>query len=486
MASVHYNAAAHSLRDVTMQPPTLYNYSDVNATSDATYVWCNGTAASSSTVANCTAAAAVDTDTFGGAPPLDTMTAVSVVLYALICCTGLIGNLLVIFVVLRYSKMKTPTNMYILNLAVADLCFLIGLPFLIVTSVLRTWVFGYWMCKVFYVCTSINWYTSVFMLTAMSADRYFAVCHAIQSLQYRTARNSLFVCVCVWFVSIITMLPMILYTRTETTPNGESCVINWPDGPIPRDKAFIWYAFLLGFFIPTALICVFYVLVLMKLYSMGPAHKSKERKKSNRKVSRMVLAVIAVYVCCWLPYWVFQFILNHHSIESDWVTPLFQAITVLSYANSMMNPLLYAFLSDNFRVSFVKAFKCATAHEVNNHLHADMSMAANGHRGRSRYCVSAAANASNQNKANLALLNAPAAAANDVSMVTQGIELSHCPIVDTKGASRSGEEAVAGTDVMSSAKRFVKAENGVHVSLPLERQSTDSDDNETVDGLGRQ
>ena len=59
-------------------------------------------------------------------PSLKPTSIVFASLYALICVVGLLGNGLVIFVVLRYTKMKTVTNMYILNLAVADLCFLVS------------------------------------------------------------------------------------------------------------------------------------------------------------------------------------------------------------------------------------------------------------------------------------------------------------------------------------------------------------------------
>ena len=59
-------------------------------------------------------------------PSLQPTSIVFASLYALICVVGLLGNGLVIFVVLRYTKMKTVTNMYILNLAVADLCFLVS------------------------------------------------------------------------------------------------------------------------------------------------------------------------------------------------------------------------------------------------------------------------------------------------------------------------------------------------------------------------
>ena len=64
---------------------------------------------------------------------------------------GLCGNTLVIYVVLRYSKMQTVTYIYILMLALADEIFLIGIPFLIVTSVQGDWIFGMAMCKIYLV-----------------------------------------------------------------------------------------------------------------------------------------------------------------------------------------------------------------------------------------------------------------------------------------------------------------------------------------------
>jgi hypothetical protein len=69
-------------------------------------------------------------------------------LYGTVFVVGLMGNTLVIYVVLRYTKMQTVTNLYILNLAVADECFLIGIPFIMTTMGLGYWPFGNVMCKV--------------------------------------------------------------------------------------------------------------------------------------------------------------------------------------------------------------------------------------------------------------------------------------------------------------------------------------------------
>ncbi|XP_064639576.1 somatostatin receptor type 2-like [Lineus longissimus] len=302
------------------------------------------------------------------------------IIYSLTCIIGIIGNSLVIFVVFRYAKMKTVTNLYILNLAIADVLFLIGIPLMIVTMMVKTWVFGYHMCKIFFILTSVNWFTSMFTLTVMSADRYMAVCHPVTSMRYRTPMISKIVCVIVWGLSLLVMMPIMLYTKTA--PRGENilaCTISWPSGqPIPPDKAFIWYTFLLGFAIPTALISVFYFLVITRLRTVGPVKKSKERRRSHRKVTRLVLTVIAVYFFCWVPYWIFQVHLTFASpsfgVNDSWKIYVFQVITILSYANSSLNPILYAFFSDNFRKSFLKAFKCAGAAEANSALTVETSV----------------------------------------------------------------------------------------------------------------
>lgn len=97
---------------------------------------------------------------------------ISMFLYTIVGIIGLIGNTLVIYVVMRYSKMQTVTNIYILNLAFADECFLIGIPFLLTTMHLGEWTFGQTMCKAYMISTSITQFTSSIFLFIMSADRY--------------------------------------------------------------------------------------------------------------------------------------------------------------------------------------------------------------------------------------------------------------------------------------------------------------------------
>ncbi|KAL5234839.1 hypothetical protein ACI65C_002247 [Semiaphis heraclei] len=312
---------------------------------------------------------------------------ISKILYVIVCVIGLVGNTLVIYVVIRFSKMQTVTNMYIVNLAIADECFLIGIPFLIVTMSMEFWPFGNVMCKVYMTTTSVNQFTSSIFLMIMSADRYIAICHPISSSKVRTAYVSKIVSVTAWTFSIILMIPVIMYANTMDKGNVKSCNIIWPENDLfSGQTAFTLYSFVLGFAIPLMLIFVFYILVIRKLQTVGPVNKSKEKKKSHRKVTKLVLTVITVYVLCWLPYWITQVALIFtppKQCQSKIVITIFLLAGCLSYSNSAMNPILYAFLSDNFKKSFLKACTCAAGKDVNAGLHQENSTFPRRNRGGS-------------------------------------------------------------------------------------------------------
>lgn len=327
-------------------------------------------------VSNCSEIDYDNDSSFLGPPPV--IVEFAKILYGLVGAVGLCGNTLVIYVVLRFSKMQTVTNMYILNLALADEMFLSGLPFLLTTMIYGSWPFGGAMCKIYMTTTSINQFTSSLLLTVMSADRYIAVCHPIQSPRFRTAAIAKLVCLTAWTVSAILMVPIYMYASILKTGPYISCNIYWPESEhMNGEMAFTLYAFTLGFAVPLLLILVFYFLVICRLRRVGPKNKSKEKKRTHRKVTYLVLTVVTVYVICWLPYWCAQMWLTFMPADSGQNTFSFTMMLTtgcLSYANSAVNPVLYAFLSDNFKKSFTKAFTCAAGADVNALLHVENSV----------------------------------------------------------------------------------------------------------------
>ncbi|TRZ03527.1 hypothetical protein DNTS_030879 [Danionella cerebrum] len=105
------------------------------------------------------------------------------VVYLLVCAVGLIGNSLVLLIMrVKHRWQKTPINVFIINLAITDIQFVLTLPFWAVDIALDfSWPFGDAMCKIILSVTVMNMYASVFFLTAMGITRYLSVASAIKN-----------------------------------------------------------------------------------------------------------------------------------------------------------------------------------------------------------------------------------------------------------------------------------------------------------------
>nr|XP_039259778.1 uncharacterized protein LOC120336221 isoform X1 [Styela clava] len=137
----------------------------------------------------------------------------------LVCVFGILGNILVIFVILVLSEYrKAVTHWYVLQLAIADSIFLLTIPFRISEDIENTWIFPEWMCKAKETILFLNYYSSIAFLVVMSIDRYIAVCHGFSSFlqKFRTPLAAAIITVAVWTVCFLICIPIMLYS----TPRG--------------------------------------------------------------------------------------------------------------------------------------------------------------------------------------------------------------------------------------------------------------------------
>lgn len=126
--------------------------------------------------------------------------------------------------------------------------------------------------------------------------------------------------------------------------------------------AFTLYSFALGFSVPLLLIAAFYACVIRKLRSaasnqtLGTTRRSRGRENTNRRIEHLVIGIICTYTICWLPYWITQLCVSLLIVDErapiQGFYQFFLLASCLSYTNSALNPILYAFLSDNFKRRF--------------------------------------------------------------------------------------------------------------------------------------
>ncbi|XP_062423871.1 CX3C chemokine receptor 1 [Rhea pennata] len=266
------------------------------------------------------------------------------IFYTVVFALGLSGNLLVVFAIVKEGSIKSITDIYLLNLAVSDLLFVISLPFW-AYSVVHGWTLGNFPCKVVSSLYYIGFFGGMFFITVISIDRYLAIVRATYSLKSRTTNHCLLIVFGVWVMAILASVPHFLFTQKLET----SCISVYPD-----ELKNIWTVFCnvelntLGFFIPVCIICYCYFGIIKSLMSC------KNQKKT--RAIKLILIVVVVFFLFWSPYNVLIFLetLKHYDffVSCNQVKSLDYAMHLtetVAFSHCCLNPIIYAFAGKKFR-----------------------------------------------------------------------------------------------------------------------------------------
>ncbi|CAN9498562.1 unnamed protein product [Ophioblennius macclurei] len=283
------------------------------------------------------------------------------VLHLLLCGVALLTavlNLLVVVSISHFRQLHTPTNLLLLSLAVADL--LVGV-LLMPARILRRggcWYLGEAACGGFYLASFVLTSASVGNMVLVSADRYVAVCHPL-SYRSRVTRTRVQVCIGLCWTCSVVYNGVVLrdFLRRPGTYNscyGE-CVIQLDAATRVLDMA-------LTFVGPILAIVALYLRVFAAAASQLQAMRSQiaavalqpggggggpPPKGPNRKAAMAVSVVVLVFLTCFFPFFC-STLVPFQTAASE----AFYAFGVwLLYANSLLNPLIYAFFYPWFRRS---------------------------------------------------------------------------------------------------------------------------------------
>nr|3ODU_A Chain A, C-X-C chemokine receptor type 4, Lysozyme Chimera [synthetic construct]3ODU_B Chain B, C-X-C chemokine receptor type 4, Lysozyme Chimera [synthetic construct]3OE8_A Chain A, C-X-C chemokine receptor type 4, Lysozyme Chimera [synthetic construct]3OE8_B Chain B, C-X-C chemokine receptor type 4, Lysozyme Chimera [synthetic construct]3OE8_C Chain C, C-X-C chemokine receptor type 4, Lysozyme Chimera [synthetic construct] len=187
-------------------------------------------------------------------------------IYSIIFLTGIVGNGLVILVMGYQKKLRSMTDKYRLHLSVADLLFVITLPFWAVDAV-ANWYFGNFLCKAVHVIYTVNLYSSVWILAFISLDRYLAIVHATNSQRPRKLLAEKVVYVGVWIPALLLTIPDFIFANVSEADDRYIC-----DRFYPNDLWVVVFQFqhiMVGLILPGIVILSCYCIIISKLSHSG-------------------------------------------------------------------------------------------------------------------------------------------------------------------------------------------------------------------------
>ncbi|XP_061878040.1 C-C chemokine receptor type 9-like [Entelurus aequoreus] len=277
---------------------------------------------------------------------------------------GALGNLMVVWIYTTVrNRLKTMTDVYLLNLAVADLLFLCTLPFWAMDAT-KGWDFGVSLCKVVSAVYRINFFSSMFLLMCISVDRYIAIVQVTKAQNWKKKRlfYSKLACVVVWSVSILFALPEFLFAQVKTDLSGSSfCVLLYWNNINNRTKILVLsLQICMGFFVP--------LLVMIFCYSVIIRTLLQARNFEKHKALRVIFIVVFVFVVSQLPHNSLLMMeasqAANTTITECSVVKRFdvagQIAKSLAYTHACLNPFLYVFVGVRFRQDLMSMVKmCA-------------------------------------------------------------------------------------------------------------------------------
>ncbi|KAG9492029.1 hypothetical protein GDO78_000512, partial [Eleutherodactylus coqui] len=281
----------------------------------------------------------------------------------LIFITGVVGNM-IILVGLTCLHKTSVANIYIVNLAIADLFFLTTLPLWAVDLAGKyKWIFGSTMCKLCGVMSTVNMYASIFLITCLSIDRYFCIVCPMESLKKRTLIKARIVALLIWISAFVMSSPSMYFRQTYYSHYSRQiiCGMRYPPNslfwPIFLDSMKYVVGFVIPFLVQGICYCMIYKIIL-------ESAKNKVKKSKSDKILKVVVSMVLAFLICWLPLhilnifkWLARFgiITNCGTIHSLNVVIPFTLCA--AFSNSCVNPVLYCFAGKRFQRQFVKALK---------------------------------------------------------------------------------------------------------------------------------
>ncbi|CAL4095628.1 unnamed protein product, partial [Meganyctiphanes norvegica] len=209
--------------------------------------------------------------------------------YSVILLLSVVGNALVILTLLQNKRMRTSTNILLLNLAVSDLLLgVVCMPFTLTGFLLRDFIFGHLMCCVIPFLQAVSVSVSAWTLVTISLERFYGICYPLQARRWRSVSHAYICCSAVWLLSLIAMSPVAVTSTLHPIQGGRhKCREVWPSKEV--EQVFTMFLLLVLLMVPLLLMLIAYIRIAQVL---SQAIREEEVHTSNHGGSTIEMSNI--------------------------------------------------------------------------------------------------------------------------------------------------------------------------------------------------
>ena len=295
------------------------------------------------------------------------------VTYCLFIIVSLAANSLIVMIVYKTPNLRKPINYFIANMASSDLLFPIfimtrNLSYLHTNSWLIGGQLGQALCKLLPFFGNVSFAVSIQNLILIAVDRFGAVVFPLRSPLIRSKLCPFFI-LATWIVAVAVSSPYLFTAELVENPEGNRCDNQWEKvfGESSSYASFALAFYSLFIFIPVLLLVILYSIIVIKLKTQAhpgeqSANSQQQRDRRNRSVLQMSIAIVTVFVLCWLPYSI-NFLIVWYRDSSTLFSCSFwiycEVTLCMASAYCAINPVICFMFSSNYRKALKRLIKCS-------------------------------------------------------------------------------------------------------------------------------
>lgn len=301
--------------------------------------------------------------------PLSGITYITVEILIGLC--AIVGNLLVIWVIKLNPSLQTTTFYFIVSLALADIAVgVLVMPLAVVISL--GIIIQFYHCLLMTCLLLIFTHASIMSLLAIAVDRYLRVKLTVRYRRITTQRRIWLALALCWLLSfLVGLTPMFgwnMKNSSDVRSNETALVCQFRS--VVRMDYMVYFSFFTWIFIPLVVMCTIYLDIFYIIRNRLSQHLNSSRETGafygrEFKTAKSLFLILFLFALSWLPLSIINCVLY---FNGD-VPQIVQYLGILlSHANSMMNPIVYAFKIKKFKDTYVYILKACVLCQPSNSL----------------------------------------------------------------------------------------------------------------------